>query len=78
MAQFREGKVYMGRAGNHVKQPSAEFIRFCIGKRCAQDLRGQENFCPLADRILEKHGTLVGVNCEEEWEKWKEEPPKEE
>ena len=48
-----------------------EFLRFCISRSCAKAYRGQENYCPLADRIRAKNdGILTGYNCRKEWESW--------
>ena len=43
-----------------------EFDRFCLAHACAPWQRGNSNFCPLADEIQQKHGTVK--DCKRLWE----------
>lgn len=44
-----------------------DFTRWCIMHGCATWLRGQDHYCPLADEIREKRGTITGYDCRSLW-----------
>ena len=48
-----------------------DFDDFCFRHVCAVRCRDRPDYCPIADHIRDRFGTITGIHCEAEYQRMK-------